>query len=118
MAQYRFLVDHYIGGYYSAGDTATTADVGGSLPANWKPTGGCDPLDTPAVNAFYAAGPQATPLIRTQWSTIFVAAPATYWKGTSLPPAPGTGVSPLTSYQLTGLGTNMPPIHATPIVYP
>jgi hypothetical protein len=107
MAQYRFLVDHYIGTtYILAGTTASTADViGGTLPANFRPSGAVDPLDTPAVNAFYAQGPQATPLVRPQWATIPVSPPATYWRGTPLPAVPGANAG--TSWQLTGLGSNL-----------
>jgi hypothetical protein len=58
MALYRFLSAHSIGGqYYEAGDRASTADVGGSLPANFIPSGNMEPLDAAAVNAFWAAGP-------------------------------------------------------------
>jgi len=67
MATYRTLVDVYIGGQHIlAGTTLTLAD-------NFVPSAAYDPLDTPALNAFYAQGPQSTPLARTQWSTQFVA---------------------------------------------
>jgi hypothetical protein len=72
MSAYRFLQDAYIGTqYFQAGTTASTADVaGGTLPIGWKPGVCVDPLDTPAVNAFYAIGPQTAPiLVRQQWST-------------------------------------------------
>jgi hypothetical protein len=108
MATYRFLQDHHIGGYHAAGDTASTADVGGTLPTNWKPTGGVDPLDAAAVNAFYAAGPQATQPVQARWTDVPVSAPVTYWRATSLPAVPGA--RGLTSWQLTGLGANLPPI--------
>jgi hypothetical protein len=101
MAQYRFLVDHYIDTtYIQAGTTASTVDVGGGLPINFRPSGAVDPLDTLAVNAFWAAGPQATPLVRMQWSTQFVAPPVTYWR--QIPYG--------RLWQLTGLGAALPPI--------
>jgi hypothetical protein len=102
MAQYRFLTDHMLpgGGYVQAGTTLSTVDVGGTLPTNWVPSNAVDPLDSPAVNAFYARGPQITPLIRGQWSDVFVAAPKTYWKQ-----IPATN-----QWQLTGLGSALPPI--------
>jgi hypothetical protein len=100
MAQYRTLVDVYLGGQHIlAGTTLTTAD-------NFVPSAAFDPLDTPALNAFYAAGPQPTPLVRQQWSTVAVTPAVTYWKATSLPAAPGA--SGRTSWQLTGLGANLP----------
>jgi hypothetical protein len=100
MAQYRFLVDCFIGSYILAGTTLSTQDVGGSLPSNFVPPAAVDPLDTAAVNAFYAAGVQFTPLVRQQWSDVQVAPPITYWK-----PIPG---GPF--WQLTGLGAGKPPI--------
>jgi hypothetical protein len=102
MAQYRFLQDCYVGtAYVNAGDVASTADVGGALPANFIPPAAVDPLDTPAVNAFYAQGPQTMPLlVRQQWSTIPVNVPVTYWKQ-----IPGGKL-----WQLTGLGAGLPPI--------
>jgi len=99
MAQYRFLADCYIGTqFYFAGTTASTADVGGSLPANFVPPAAVDPLDTPAVTAYWNVGPQATPLVRQQWSTIPVSPPAVYWK--LINPSIGT-------YQLTGAGASL-----------
>jgi hypothetical protein len=95
MAQYRTLVDVYVGGQHIlAGTTLTMAD-------NFVPSAAFDPLDTPALNAFYAAGPAPPPLVRAQWSTQFVAAPVTYWRE-----IPGTPVQ----WQLMGLGANLPPI--------
>jgi hypothetical protein len=104
MAQYRLLQDCYIGiAYYYAGDTIT-------LPNTFIPPGAVDPLDASALSAFYAAGPQAPPLVRQQWSMIPVSPPVTYWRATSLPAVPGA--SGATSWQLTGLGANLPAIVA------
>ena len=106
MSQYRFLQDAYIGTqYYLAGTTATTADIpGGTLPIDWVPGPYVDPLDTAAVNAFYAAvGPNIPVyqvLVRPQWSTIPVFSPTTYWR--QLPYGQ--------RWQLTGLGAGLPPI--------
>jgi len=105
MAQYRFLQDAYVGTqYFQAGTTAATADVaGGTLPIGWKPPLCVDPLDTPAVNALFAAGPQTMPiLIRQQWSAIPVSPPMTYWQQT-----PGSHW-----WRLTGLGASLPSIGA------
>jgi hypothetical protein len=98
MATYRFLTDHMLpgGAYVHAGTTLT-------MPDDWVPSGAVDPLDTAAVKAFHAAGPQTVPLIRGQWSDVFVAAPVTYWKAT-----PGTNH---TQWELTGtLGAGLPSI--------
>jgi hypothetical protein len=102
VSTYRFLQDAYIGTqYFQAGTTAATADVaGGTLPIGWKPGVCVEPLDTPAVNAFYAVGPQTPILIRQQWSTISVSSPVTYWKQ-----IPGGMM-----WQLVGLGAGLPPI--------
>jgi hypothetical protein len=94
MAQYRLLADHWINQFYFlAGTTLTMAD-------NWVPSNAVDPLDTPAVNAFWAAGPRPLGLVRQQWSDIQVALPITYWKQ-----IPGGNF-----WQLTGLGSAKPPI--------
>jgi hypothetical protein len=93
--QYRCLQDCFFNGAYNnAGDVVTFAGVPGPY---------LDPLTPDAVTAFYAAFPQATVLARMQWATQFVAPATTYWKPTSL-------VSGLTSWQLTGLGSNLPAI--------
>jgi hypothetical protein len=106
MSQYRFLQDHSVGGvYYQAGTSASTADVGGSLPVNWQPTGASEPLDAPAVAAFYAMGPQLGALIRQQWVGLPVAKPVTYWIPNPNPTFPGNSAR---EYVLTGLGAGLP----------
>jgi hypothetical protein len=98
MAQYRWLQDGYVNGfYYQAGDVASTANAGGTLPNTFIPPGAVDPLDTAAVTAFFNAGPQICGLIRPQWSTQVVTPPVTRW-------IPGPGASQM---QLTGLGAGM-----------
>jgi hypothetical protein len=102
MSTYRFLQDHYVNGVaYLAGTTAATYDVGGTLPVGWVPTGQVDPLDTAAVNAFWAAGPQLTGSIRTQWSNLAVAPPLTRWVDRVIP-------NLYREYVLNGLGTGLP----------
>ena len=104
MAQFRLLGDHSIANQVLlAGTIQATADVGGVLPVNWKPTGNSEPLDSAALTLFYNAGPQVPGLVRQQWSTIGLAPPVTYWRATS----PLTGP---TSWQLTGLGAGLAPI--------
>jgi hypothetical protein len=80
MATYRLLEDHFVGRaggtLLQAGQVVTT---GVELPAGWVPTPNVDPLDTDAVNAFYAVGPVMPGPVRAQWSTIAVPAPTTYW---------------------------------------
>ncbi len=96
MATYRALQDMWLGGnwpYVTAG-TILTDGPGGNLPNGWVPNGAVDPLDTAAVNAFWAAGPQIPGLIRSQWT--FIAPPVTYW----VP----TGTPGLRQYKLTGPG--------------
>lgn len=101
MASYRFLQDHNVGGVsYLAGTTASTADVGGSLPAGWMPSGQVDPLDSAAVQAFWNAGVQLLGLVRAQWTGISVPRPVTYWT----PFPAGGGTRP---YILTGLGASL-----------
>lgn len=97
MASYRFLKDHFIGSiYYWAGETVTLND--------WPPSADVDPLDTAAVQAFYAAGPCLPGLINSRWSGNVISAPATYWYQ----------VSP-DLWALTGLGSDQtvyPPVGA------
>jgi hypothetical protein len=105
MSAYRFLQDHSISGaYYQAGTVASTADVGGTLPVNFQPTGACEPLDAPAVAAFYAMGPQLRALIRQQWVGLPVAKPVTYWIPNPTPTQPGNSAR---EYVLTGLGAGL-----------
>ena len=107
MSVYRLLQDHYINGnYLSAGSTQSTADVGGLLPFGWSPTPSVDPLDTPAVNAFYAAGPAQLLIFEFGALSYQVKPPKTYWRST---PIAG---SPFLSWQLTGLGSSLSPICA------
>ena len=99
MSAYRFLADHYTGGgFIQAGSVASTADVGGVLPAGWQPTGAVDPLDQPAVAAFYAMGPQVGWPVRQQWSGIGVSPAVTRWVLTD----PNNR-----EYVLTGLGAGL-----------
>jgi hypothetical protein len=101
MAQYRALQDCYLAGaYVNAGDIVT-------LPNTIIPPAAVDPLDTPAVNAFFAAGPQLCGLIRQQWSTI-IAPPVTRW-------IPGPGAN---QWQLTGLGAALGPTSGGPLSLP
>ncbi len=109
MSTYRMLEDHWVNNQYLvAGTVQTTADVGGLLPANWIPTPNVDPLDTPAVNAFYAVGPvrPVTP----------IATPVTYWTllatqsdfdPADFSPADFFTFSQSNSWVLTGLGANI-----------
>ena len=103
MSQYRFLQPASVGQfYYESGTTASTADVGGTLPVNLPPNGNMEPLDGAALTAFYNQGPQTCGLVRAEWTTQAVNPPATYWKGTAM-----AGV---TMWQLTGLGANLAPV--------
>jgi hypothetical protein len=107
MSRYRFLSDHWIGGqYFPAGTIASTADViAGTLPVGWTPSGSVDPIDAPALAAFYAVGPQfpGNP-IRTQFTGIDVVPAITSWS-----PVPGTS-NPTRQYRLGGLGAALPPV--------
>jgi hypothetical protein len=105
MSAYRFFQSAYVANqYFPAGTVAATADVGGLFPTGWVPGPYVDPLDTAAVNALYAAGPQL--LLTFQFGTLSfqVRPPATYWKATAIPG------SPAMSYSLTGLGIGLSPI--------
>jgi hypothetical protein len=101
MARYRMLSSHSVNGYFfDAGAIVSTADVvtGPALPANWVPDGSVEPLDAPALTAFYAAGIQ--PWIPQPGSLSFlVAPPQTYWRVVS---QIGGGMA---LWQLTGLGS-------------
>jgi hypothetical protein len=61
------------------------------VPQGWVPPAAVDPLDTPAVQAFWNVGPQQLP------GPIRVSAPATYWT----PYLAGGGTRPMI---LTGKG--------------
>lgn len=107
MSTYLMLEDHYINGQYMlAGTTQSTADVGGLLPTGWVPTPNVDPLDTAAVNAFYAAGPVISGSINIK--------PITYWaqiRTSDFSPANFSSIDFATNvlsntWSLTGLGSN------------
>jgi hypothetical protein len=106
MSRYRFLQDAYIANLsFPAGSTASTADVGGLLPTGWVPGPYVDPLDTAAVNDFYAAGPQRP---ARQWSGANGAPapkPATAWAATPQPSNPSA-----MAWSLTGLGSSKAPV--------
>lgn len=102
MSAYRFLQDAYIGRYFPAGSTASTADIaGGLLPAGWVPGPYVDPLDIPAVNDFYNAGPMRP---SRQWSGGFGPKPVTYWLAT---PQANSAVM---LWSMTGLGIGKAPL--------
>jgi hypothetical protein len=101
MSRYRMLSPHSVNNYYfPAGAVVSTADVvsGPALPIGFVPDGSCEPLDTPALTAFYAAGIQ--PWIPQFGSLSFlVAPPITFWRVVS---QIGGGCA---LWQLTGLGS-------------
>jgi hypothetical protein len=105
VSQYRMLSDHSIRGfYYQAGDVASTADVGGTLPTGWVPSNNVDPLDPAAVTAFWTAGFQPLGPVLNHWSFVTVAPPITAWI-----PVAGTS-NPNRFYRLGGLGAALPPV--------
>jgi hypothetical protein len=110
MSSYRFLQEAYIGDRsYLAGTQASTAGVGGTLPANWVPGGYVEPMDAAAASDFYAAGPQLTPLVRQRYSDILLTRyPVTFWKA-----GPGAG-----EWSLTGLGSGFAPVGGSPMSLP
>jgi len=106
MSRYRFLQDAYIANVlFPAGSTASTADVGGLLPTGWQPGPYVEPLDTPAVNAFYSAGPFRASLARQQFSGVPVPGPTTYWVSTPQPTNPSA-----MKWTLAGLGSALAPL--------
>ena len=92
IATYRCIADTYLPGniYASAGDLLSDA-VGAAvpIPVGWQPPLSVDPIDAPAVNAFWAVGPRgqgdATPNQWDfpwgwfRWSNVGYAAAAHYW---------------------------------------
>jgi hypothetical protein len=83
------------GSYITAGQTFTDANAPGWIPA----TPMLDPLDAPAVQAYWAVGPQLPGLIRTQFVGNSVRQPITYWIPNPNPTLPG---NPGREYVLTG----------------
>ena len=75
MARYHLFQPHCIAGvYYEPGIV--------DLPTSWVPTPNCEPLDTDATNAFYAAGPTGR-----------VGGGQTYWIASALPGNPSDAVA-------------------------
>jgi hypothetical protein len=88
--KFRFLTPHHLDRIYEAGETA-------DLPPDFVPSGGCEPLDAEAAQAFFRAGPQPTPCI---FNGLRVAPPKTYWKWEVIP---GCNYR---RWSLTGLGAD------------
>ena len=114
-AQYLLLRPHWINNtYYDAGTVLTEGSLytAGVLPTNWVPTLAVDPLNTRAVNAFYAVGPRRGGYYEdiNWWAYIItplnpMIQAVTYWKNTS-----GN------TWVLTGLGANLPPVTTPPLI--
>lgn len=98
-AQYRLITPHTIGATFYDQDTIVTE--GFELPINWVPSLAVDPLNSPAVDAFYAAGPRSVRLPdEFAWQRRVMTAPITYWL-----------LTPPNKYTLTGLGVAKAPIY-------
>jgi len=101
-AQYFLLQPHFINDVYL--DAWSTVTEGVEVPTGWVPTLMVDPLNTAAVNAFYAAGPRIGylgPNYGWQGTKFYSGSrlcalqqPVTYWTKAG----PG-------QWKLTGLGT-------------
>ena len=113
MAQYKMLVDHFVNNQVlPAGSIQTTKDASASglLPANWTPSPNVDPLDTPAVDAYWAAGAANIDFLLASYAfsngmgpTWFRSVvPQTYWNATP--------VGANTQFKLTGLGSALAPV--------
>jgi hypothetical protein len=108
-AQYRLLCPHYLNGIMLVADDIVTE--GTDVPNGWIPTLAVDPLNSDAVNAYYAAGPrdaahEANPTFGGAiWGTMRNGAP---------PPAPAVThwelVRGTSTYKLTGLGIGRLPV--------
>jgi hypothetical protein len=97
--RFRFLAPVYADRRYEAVEIC-------EMPATFVPPAACEPLDSAALNAFYAQGPQVVPLTMMRWSDIPMSTmPVTYW----------TRVDPTDNalWKLTGLGSAMPPVRWT-----
>jgi hypothetical protein len=93
VATYRALQDIFDGSaIILAGTTFTISN-------SWVPPAACDPLDGPAVTAFFNAGPQLCGLIRAQWAGQIIAPPVTRWVEAGNPA--------LQQFKLTGLGAGL-----------
>ena len=107
-AQYRLLCPHYINGVVMVADDIVTEGV--DVPNGWVPTLACDPLNTNAVNAFYAAGPRNA---AHEANSTFGGAIWGTWRNGAPPPAPAmtfwqrvAGQQYL--WKLSGLGAALP----------
>jgi hypothetical protein len=106
-ASYFLLQPHYINDVYL--QAWTTVTEGREIPVGWVPTLMVDPLNAPAVAAFYAAGPRPGypgPGYDWQaWQRTTAQRPSaiersnTYWVE-----------SPPGMFKLTGLGAGLPPV--------
>jgi hypothetical protein len=102
-ARYNLLRPHYLRSGWA--DAGTIVTEGFEIPNGWIPTLAVDPLNTDAVNAFYAAGPRDGGI----------------YEDTNLWPGGFPIIKPVTSWYiavisfaqywaLTGLGANLAPL--------
>ena len=97
-AQYMLLRSHYIGGAELPPGTIITEGI--DVLSNWIPTLAVDPLNTAAVNDFWAAGPKDNGQESLNWwADTARIKPVTYWT---------TFGSPISYWNLTGLGAALP----------
>jgi hypothetical protein len=104
LGQYRLLEPHYFAasGWRPAGAIVIE---GADVPIGWVPTLAVDPLNNPAVNAFYNAGPRSNAYEDlNMWARgtpqdgPMILSPVTFW------------IQSGNAYSLTGLGSGFPPI--------
>jgi hypothetical protein len=87
VAQYMLRASHYLASGYQP--TGTIINEGVDVPMGWIPSFAVDPLNTDAVNAYYANGPkdggQYEALSLYQGGGIAPIKPVTYWQLTEYP---------------------------------
>jgi hypothetical protein len=106
LPSYLLLVDHYLTSGYAVAGTTITEGI--DVPIGWIPTLGVDPLNAPAIQAFWNAGPRA--LADSEASREFYPVigrifrrPVVYWTRTNLPVTLTTDSGVILTSEITGL---------------
>lgn len=105
MAQYRLLADHYINNQTLVAGTVVTTGV--EVPSNFLPNANCEPLDTPAIQAFFDLGPDYFNVSSNLGVVRGGGASSVHWQLIGRSSSPKSDI-----YQLTGAGASLGPKHS------
>jgi hypothetical protein len=110
MATYRVMSPIFVNGrLIEAGQVVSDTGLGALLPANFVPSGACDPMDADAIQKFWNVGPREMDWANAsvtqgtwgtqggRWTGVTIAPPTIYW-------TPFRNPNPNNEFILTGVG--------------